>query len=54
MNSTHAAWLNAAVAAILAALPSVSGAPGLPSYVGTACLLINAVLHAYLPDAPKK
>lgn len=52
-NSTHAAWANLALGIILAALPVVTSAPGLPSWLTSGALLVNAALHATLPDAPK-
>lgn len=51
MNSTHAAWLNTAVALAAVILPIVTATPGIPSYAVAIAAAINAALHALLPDA---
>ena len=51
LNSTHAAWLVFAGSVVTALIPVVANSP-LPAWVGPALLLLSAVLHATLPDAP--
>ena len=51
LNSTHAAWVVFAGSVITALIPVVASSP-LPSWVEPALLLLSAVLHGTLPDAP--
>lgn len=53
LNSTHAAWLNLAGAVIAAAGGALAQTPPGASYTLAAGLVVNAVLHILLPDAPK-
>lgn len=54
MNSTHAAWVNVALALVSAIAPLAVGVPGTPFWIGAAIAAVNAGLHALLPDAPAK